>query len=76
MHRDAGEWSHGEGIFPSALSEEGKRGRKCLFIIGVGAGKFSGCEGFCPNFPTIARKVFCATFAYKFSPTKIMKISF
>jgi len=27
-------------------------------------------EDFCPNLPKLARKVFCATFAYKFSPTK------
>jgi len=35
-----------------------------------------GCKGFCPNFPKLARKVFCATFACKFSPTKVMKTSF
>ena len=33
-------------------------------------------KDFCPNFPKLARKVFCATFAYKFSPTKIMKTFF
>jgi len=31
---------------------------------------------FCPNSPKLARKRFCATFAYKFSPTQIMKASF
>jgi len=46
MHRDSGELRHGEGILPSALSKEGQRGRRCFFIIGVGAGKFLGCEGF------------------------------
>jgi len=76
MHRDAGEWRHGEGISSPALSKEGQGERRCLFIIGVGAGKFWWCEGFCPNLPKLARKVFCATFAYKFSPTKIMKTTF
>ena len=33
-----------------------------------------GCEkDFCPNFPKRARKIFCETFDYKFSPTRIMK---
>jgi len=72
MHRGDGEWRH-VGISPSALSKKGQRGQRCLFITGVGAGKFLGCEGFCPNFPKLARKVFWATFAYKFSPTNIMK---
>jgi len=65
-----------EPVSPSARSKEGQRGRNCLFIIGVGAGKFSGCEGFCSDFPKLAEKFFCATFASKFSPTKIMKTSF
>jgi len=29
-------------VSPSALSKEGQRGRRCLFIIGVGAGKYLG----------------------------------
>jgi len=37
--------------------------------IGVGAGKFLGCEGFLPKIPQTCPKSFCATFAYKFSPT-------
>jgi len=37
---------------------------------------FWGCEDFCPNFPKLARKSCCATFAYKFFPTKIMKTFF
>jgi len=64
------------GHFPSALSKQWQRERRYLFIIGVGTGKFWGCEGFCPNFPKLARKVFCATFAYNYSPTKFMKTSF
>jgi len=76
MHRDAGERKHSEGISLSALSKEGQRGRRCVFIIGIGAGKILVCAGFCLNFPKLARKVFCGTFAYKFSSTKIMKTSF
>ena len=44
----------------------------CLFI-GVGASKFWGCEKCLPEFHQTCQKNFCATFAYKFSPTKIMK---
>ena len=65
-----------QGHFPLCPFKRGQRGRRCLFIIGVGAGKFLGCEGCCPNFPKLARKVFCGTFAYKYSPTSIMKTSF
>ena len=57
-------------FWPSVLSKEGKRGRRCLFIIGVGVGKFLWCKEFCPNFPKLARKVFCETFTYKFSSTR------
>ena len=39
-HRDAGRWRHGKGIHPSVLSKGEQRGRRCLFIIGLGAGKF------------------------------------
>ena len=57
MNMDAGEWRHGEDIYPSVLSKTRQRGRRCLFIISVGAGKILGCEGFCPNFPKLPRKV-------------------
>jgi len=71
MYRDAGEWRHSEGsISPSVLSKQGQWGWRCLFTIGVGVGQFLGCEEFCPNFPKLARKVFCETFAYKFSSTR------
>ena len=76
MHRDPGEWRHGEGISPSVLSKERQGGRRCLFIISVGAGKFWVCDGFCPNFPKLVWKVFWVTFANKLSSTKIMKTSF
>jgi len=33
---------------------------------------FGVAKDFCPNFPKLPRKGFCATFAYKFSPTKII----
>ena len=35
-----------------------KRGATGAVIIGLGAGKFLGCEGFCPDFPKRARKGF------------------
>jgi len=65
-----------QGISSSALSKEGQQTRRCIFIIGVGTSKSLGCDGFCPNFSKLVRKVFCATFVYKFFSTKIMKISF
>ena len=40
MHRDAGRWRHVWGIHPSVLSKGEQRGRRCLFIIGLRAGKF------------------------------------
>jgi len=40
MHKDAGRWRHGGGIHTSVLSKGEQRGRRCLFIIGLGAGKF------------------------------------
>ena len=33
--------------FPLCLYKRVATGRRCLFIISVGAGKFLGCEGFC-----------------------------
>jgi len=36
---------------------------------------FGDAKDFCPNFPKFPEK-FCATFAYKFSPTKIIKTFF
>ena len=40
MHSNAGRWRHGGGIQPSVLSKREQRRRRCLFIIGLGAGKF------------------------------------
>jgi len=37
---------------------------------------FGVAKDFCPNIPKLSRNVFCATFTYKFSPTKIMKTFF
>ena len=55
MHRDAGTSRHGGGIHPSVLSKEEQRGRRCLFIIGLGAGTFLGLRRIfariSPNFP-------------------------
>ena len=43
--------------------------------IRAGVSKFWWCEGFSPEFSQTCPKS-CATFAYKFSPTNIMKIFF
>jgi len=45
-------------------------------IISVGASKFWRWEGFLSEFPQTCPKSCCATFAYKCSPTKIMKTFF
>jgi len=37
---------------------------------------FGVAKDFCQNFPKLSRKVFCATFTYKFFPTKIMRTFF
>jgi len=37
---------------------------------------FCVAKDICPNFPKLSRKVICAAFTYKFSPTKIMKTFF
>ena len=43
---------------------------------GAGASKFLGVRKLFPEFYQTCPKHFCATFAYKFSPTKIMKTFF
>jgi len=50
-------------VSPSDLSKEGQR--RCHFIYGVGAGKYLGYEGFCPDFPKLARKFFLCNFCLK-----------
>jgi len=66
MHRDAGEWRHVEGIPPLSFQKRGNGSGEAfsVFIIGV-AGKFLGCEGFFPNFPNLAQKVFLCNFCLK-----------
>jgi len=60
--------------FPFCPFKGGQRGRRCLFIIGAGGGKVLGARRiFFPNIPKLTRKGFCATFAYKFFPAKIIK---
>jgi len=48
--------------------KRGQRGWRCLFIIGVRAGKFLGCEGFLPKFSQIPRKVFMQLLPTDFLP--------
>jgi len=60
MHRDAGEWRQGEGISPSALSKEGQRWRRCLFIIGVRAiANFLSAKDFALSTPNLPEKFLC-----------------
>jgi len=53
-HRDAGRWSYGGGTHTSVLLKGEQRGRRCLFIIGLGTGKFLVWRRIfariCPNF--------------------------
>jgi len=55
MHRDAGKV---KGISPSALSKGGQGGRRCLFIIGAGAGKFLGAKDSSRISPILPEKFF------------------
>ena len=76
MHRDAGRLRHGGGIHPSVLSKGKQRRRGGLFIIGLGAGKVLEMQRIFARISPNSPKIFCATFAYKFSPTKIIKTFF
>ena len=62
--------------FPFYPFKWGATGSEVPFHHRCRSRQILGCEGFWPNFPKLALKVYCATFAYKFSPTKIMKTSF
>jgi len=73
MHRDDGRWRHGGDIHPSVLSKEEQRGRRCLFIIGLGAGTFSGLRRIFSRISPNFHEVFCATFSYKFSPQRLLR---
>jgi len=76
MHMDVGRWRHGRGIYPSVLWKGEQRGWRWLFIIGLGVAKFWGLRRILPEFLYTSPKSFCATFSYKFSPTKIIKTVF
>jgi len=62
---------HGGGISPSTFQ---KGGQRCLFIKGVEAGTFWGCDfcpkDFCPHIPKLARKVICAILPAIFLPQR------
>jgi len=66
MHVDAEKWEH----LSLCPFKRGQRGWKCLFIVGVGAGKFLGCEGFLPEFPQIPRNVFVQLLPSNFVPER------
>jgi len=60
------------GISPSVISKGGN-GLQVPFHQWCRSRQiFGGAKDFFPNFPKLARKVFCATLAYKVSPTKII----
>jgi len=44
--------------FPLYPFKRGATGAKVPLIIGVGAGKFLGCERFCPTSPNLLKKIF------------------
>jgi len=72
MHRDAGRWIHGN--HPYVLSKEKQRGRRCLFHHRFRSRHIFGVtKEFCPNFPKLPQKVFCATFSYKLSPQRSLR---
>jgi len=62
------------GHYPFRPFKRGQWRQRCLFIIGVGAGKFLGVRRIFLKYPQTRPKSFCAIFAHKFSPTKIMKM--
>jgi len=62
------------GEFPPVLSKSGAMGSEVPFHLWCSSrGNFRGAKDLFPNFPKLARKVFSTTFAYKVSPTKIIK---
>jgi len=68
MYRDPGEWRHGRSIFPSALLKGGQWRQRCLFIIGVGAGKSLGVRRiFARISPNLPEKFFVQFFLQIFS---------
>ena len=75
MHRDAGRWKHGEGIHTPVLSKEEQGGRWCLFHHRFRSRHiFRVAKDFFPNFPKLPRKLFCATFSYKLSPQRSLRL--
>jgi len=71
MLRVAGEWRHGGAFQGGALRA------KVIFHHRCRAGKLLGARKiFSRISPNLHEKFFCATFAYKVSPTKIMKSFF
>jgi len=63
-------------VFFLFVPPKGGNGGGAAFSYGVGAGKIWGCKGFLPEFSETCPKSFRATYAYKFSPPKIIKTFF
>jgi len=62
MHRDTGEWRHGGRISPSALSKGAMEVEVPFHHRRRSRQIFGSAKDFCPNFPKLAQKVFCAIF--------------
>jgi len=59
-----------EGFLKDKCGPRAKR----MSTTGVGAGKYLRCEGFCPNFLKLARKMGCGNVSsYKFSIIKMVQ---
>ena len=71
VHRDVGRWRHDGGIYPLFFQKGSNRGGGAFHHWFRSRQVFGVAKDFFPNFPKLPRKAFCATFAYKFSPTKI-----
>jgi len=60
------------GVFSPLSFQKGATGAEVLFHRFRSRQIFRGAKNLCPNFPKLVRNVFSVTFAYTFSPTKIM----
>jgi len=77
MHRYAVEWRRGGGISPSVFSKVGQWDRRCLFIIGVAAGKILGGRMiFSRISPKLPEKFFVQLLPTKFLPQRSLKTLF
>jgi len=64
------------GSFPLCPFKRGATGAEVPFHHRCRSRQIFGVQRILPEFPQTCPKSFCAIYAYKFSPTKIMKTSF